>query len=231
MSRQWEVALYESQQPSYQFPPPDLLMLLVDTFFDNLNCVTPILHRPSFQRALSEGLHLRDESFGGVVLLVCANSARLVDDPRVLLPGNNEWSSAGWQWFSQVQLTSRALMSVSRLCDLQAITVRREAILYMTHAHDLAQLGGIYLQGCSFPHAPWILVGIGLRLAVDIGAHRKKSYGSCPTVESELFKRNFWYVTRSLSSRGILTMLRTLVFMDKWLSAALGRPSAIQEEE
>ncbi|VDC04186.1 unnamed protein product [Peniophora sp. CBMAI 1063] len=198
LMRPWELATYEAHRPAYQFPPPDLMMLLVDTFFMCLNCVTPLLHRQSFQRALADGLHLRDEAFGGVVLLVCANGARLVEDTRVLLPGVSDWSSAGWQWFSQVQLTSRALMSVSRLYDLQAFC-----------------LGAIYLQGCSFPHAPWIVVGLGLRLALDIGAHRRKSYGSRPTIESELFKRVFW----------------SLVFMDKWLSAALGRPSAIQEED
>lgn len=120
---QWELATYEAHKPTYHFPPPDLLMLLVDTFFTNLNCVTPLLHRPSFERALGEGLHLRDVSFGGVVLLVCANGARLVEDPRVLLPGNSDWSSAGWQWFSQVHPTGRALISVSRLYDLQAICV------------------------------------------------------------------------------------------------------------
>ena len=101
------------------------MVLLVDTFFACLNCVTPILHRQSFQRSLADGLHLRDDAFGGVVLLVCANGARLVDDPRVLLPGHSDWASAGWQWFSQVQLTSHALMSVSRLYDLQAICVRQ----------------------------------------------------------------------------------------------------------
>jgi hypothetical protein len=36
------------------------------------------------------------------------------------------------------------------------------------------------------------MVGIGIRLSQDVGAHRKKVYNRKPTVEDELWKRAFW---------------------------------------
>ena len=56
------------------------------------------------------------------------------------------------------------------------------------------QLTVIYLHGGSITSRGWNIAGIGLRLAQDIGAHRKKVYGDAPTAEDELFKRAFWSV-------------------------------------
>lgn len=39
------------------------------------------------------------------------------------------------------------------------------------------------------------MVGHGIRLALDVGAHRRKVYDSKPTIENELWKRAFWYVS------------------------------------
>jgi hypothetical protein len=36
------------------------------------------------------------------------------------------------------------------------------------------------------------MVGVGLRLAQDVGAHRRRSPNARPTVEDELWKRAFW---------------------------------------
>ena len=51
----------------------------------------------------------------------------------------------------------------------------------------------MYVHGTLPPHESWIMVGIGLRLAQDVGAHRRRSYHGPPTVEDELCKRAFWY--------------------------------------
>ena len=45
------------------------------------------------------------------------------------------------------------------------------------------------------PHVVWAHLGIALRYAEDLGAHRKKVYNSTPTVGDELLKRAFWSVT------------------------------------
>ena len=36
------------------------------------------------------------------------------------------------------------------------------------------------------------MIGVGIRLAQDVGAHRKKVYNPTRTVEEELWKRAFW---------------------------------------
>ena len=74
----------EDLPPFTDFPPPDLLSKLVDAYFTHLNIYLPLLHRPSFEKCLREGLHLIQVTFGAIVLLVCANGARWVDDPRVV---------------------------------------------------------------------------------------------------------------------------------------------------
>ena len=53
----------------------------------------------------------------------------------------------------------------------------------------------MYVHGTLPPHESWIMVGIGLRLAQDVGAHRRRSHHGPPTVEDELCKRAFWYAT------------------------------------
>lgn len=105
------------------FPPLDLLQLLVDLYFDRQNLYLPVLHRPTFERHLSAGLHNVDISFGLLVLQVCANGARYSDDPRVLLPSAGT-QSAGWTWFSQVRGRSIMHNGTSRLYDLQSVCVR-----------------------------------------------------------------------------------------------------------
>lgn len=90
-----------------------------------------------------------------------------------------------------------------------------------------------FLFGTYFPEASWSVVGVGLRMAQTLGAHRLKVYDSGPTVETELLKRAFWFVI--LPSDGIRVYTncapRVLVGMDRGLSSAFGRPCAVQDEE
>ena len=117
--------LLDKKSEAYSFPEPDLLWHLFECYFKHLNMILPVLHRPTFEKNVRDGLHLTDESFGGVVLLVCAVGARTSDDPRVLIENNDgRWVSAGWDWFSQVQTAQKALVSTSRLYDLQTYCVR-----------------------------------------------------------------------------------------------------------
>ena len=89
-----------------------------------MNSFLPLLHRPIFEKSLTENLHLRDDGFGAVVLLVAAVGARFSDDLRVALPGTEAMHSAGWAWFNQVQMVRRSLFSPPSLYDLQIYCVR-----------------------------------------------------------------------------------------------------------
>ncbi|EIW84598.1 hypothetical protein CONPUDRAFT_142812 [Coniophora puteana RWD-64-598 SS2] len=197
-TRQWENLGRNMEEPQYSFPEPDLCCKLIDLYFTYNNPITPVLHRPTFERKYADGLHLRDSAFGAVVLLVCAVASPGCDDPRVLLPGIETEHSAGRQYFEQVQIMRTTLLAPPCLEDMQVYC-----------------LSAIYVQGTSTPQACWTIVGIGIRLAQDVGAHRRKVYNRKPTVEDELWKRAFWI----------------LVSLDRAYSTGLGRPCAIQDTD
>lgn len=111
----------------YQYPPDELLTLLVDAYFDYVNPFFPILHRPSFSRALKDNRHRTDAGFGAVVMVVCAIASRWVDDPRCIVEGMSR-HSAGWKWFDQVQIHRKSFTSPPRLYDLQIYAVSKRRV-------------------------------------------------------------------------------------------------------
>ncbi|VDC05656.1 unnamed protein product [Peniophora sp. CBMAI 1063] len=188
----------EETQVSYTFPDPDLLDDFINLYFLHVHTFAPVLHRPTFERDRRSELHLRDRTFGGVVLLICALAERFSQDSRVLAEGEQKRQSFGWKWFSQVRL-------------YDATRMRPNSHL---HGLQLISLGVMYGLSITHFHA-WIHAGLGIRLALDIGAHKRRAYGATPTVEDELYKRNFWM----------------LVHLDRVLSSTMGRPCCIQEED
>lgn len=190
----WELAARNIEEPKYTFPDEDLGMELVHIYFDRTNPLAPLLHRPSFERKIMQGVHLRNSSIGAVYLLVCAVAARFSDDHRVFLDSVESGilgHSAGWKFFEQVQMVRRTLLGPPCLEDLQIYCVSVVVSCWLRWASQL-QLSVLFLQGTSAPQACWTMVGIGIRLAQDVGAHRRKSYNEKITVEGELWKRAFW---------------------------------------
>ncbi|KAF9024572.1 hypothetical protein BDZ89DRAFT_989186 [Hymenopellis radicata] len=201
----WESEYSESGDAGvvYDFPPCDLMESLIDLYFVHINLFLPLLHRPTFVKSLTEGLHHINKAFGATVLLVCAIGSRFSDDPRVSLTDTDELDthySSGWKWFVQVRRLEVSLLGQPSVYDLQKCA-----------------LSVMYMQGCSAPHACWTTVGTGIRMAQDVGAHRKRNYQRAPQtkVEEELWKRAFW----------------CLVCMDREMSLSLGRPCAIHDED
>ena len=123
---QWE-RLPEEEHSFFTFPPDDLMALLIDLYFQHVNLYYPILHRPSFERAISDKRHSSDNGFGCVVLLVCALASRWCDDPRVFIEDAADdielGLSAGWKYYDQVQTRRKSLRSQPRLYDLQLCAV------------------------------------------------------------------------------------------------------------
>ncbi|KAJ6515140.1 fungal-specific transcription factor domain-containing protein [Mycena vitilis] len=184
--------------PQYNFPPPDLAASLIDLYFTHINLVLPLLHRPTFARDLGSGLHLLNDGFAATYLLVCAIGARYSSDSRVLLDGSDNLHSCGWRWFEQLQLMRDPLGPPPSLYDLQ-----------------FSALSVIFLHGTSAPESCWTLVSVGISMAQDVGAHRRKESTHRWTAEDELWKRAFW----------------VLVYLDRTMSCNYGRPCAIQDED
>ncbi|KAJ6542962.1 fungal-specific transcription factor domain-containing protein [Mycena capillaripes] len=157
----------------FVFPEPDLLSALVELYFVHKNLYYPVLHRPTFDRSLADGLHIRDPAFGAVVLLVCAIGSRYSDDPRVSLR-EAEPLRCGWEFFDQLPFHFDHIFSGPSVYHLQYYC-----------------LAAGFLQWCAPPPC-WTLVGMGLRFAQDHGVHRQQQLGAHPTTESELWKRGFW---------------------------------------
>ncbi|KAK6974885.1 Zn(2)-C6 fungal-type domain-containing protein [Favolaschia claudopus] len=173
---------------TFDFPPQPLMFALVDLYFTHQNVYIPLLHRPTFEREVSSGLHLRDDAFAATLLLVCAIGSRWSNDPGIA----GEGLTCGWRWFNQtLKIPSTVgdhLFGQARLYELQYFS-----------------LAVIFLEGSSASQACWMLVGFGFRLAQDIGVHRQRQKGlkQPPSVPDELFKRALWvliYLDGQISS-------------------------------
>ncbi|KAK1230871.1 Gypsy retrotransposon integrase-like protein 1 [Marasmius sp. AFHP31] len=194
---EWQQNLETSPSLAFTFPEDDLLHSLIDIYFKTTNVIYPLLHRPTFERDVAAGLHHQNTAFGVVLLLVCANGSRFSSDPRVLPKGVQSTLSSGWDWFSQVQSFRPAFSTAPALYDLQ-----------------MCALSCMFMKGTSAPHSHWTLAGIGIRLAVDIGIHRRSVSGRW-TVHDELLKRAFW----------------CLLCLDFYSSATLGKPVSLHDED
>ncbi|KAK7063596.1 fungal-trans domain-containing protein [Favolaschia claudopus] len=188
--RDWDVPM-EIFVPQI-FPPPQLLNSLVDLYFTEINILIYVLHENTFRRSLAAGLHLHDQKFGALVLSVCALGAKFSDDPRVFMEHSEFEHTAGLKWFRQVRPVPRSLYVSPTLYELQVVLM---SILYLASA--------------STPEETYALVGLGLRMAYDLGAHsRIRATHEGGNVEAELYKRVFL----------------VLLCSDLIMSALLGRP-------
>ncbi|KAF8179593.1 hypothetical protein K438DRAFT_2021624 [Mycena galopus ATCC 62051] len=69
----------------------------------------PAPPRPTFERSVADGLHLRDDGFAATLLLVCAISSRWSTSPTVAGSG----LARGWEWFDQVPLVFPPVASLA----------------------------------------------------------------------------------------------------------------------
>ncbi|KAJ7496083.1 fungal-specific transcription factor domain-containing protein [Mycena galericulata] len=175
----WKIRPWEEEplhhKPAYVFPEGDLMASLIHLYFTNVHPTMPLLHRPSFERSVADGLHLENHMFGATVLAVLAVASRYSDDPRVFVPGSNDTLSSGWIFFNQVQIVRKSLFD--------------EPSLYEVQLYCLITL---FTLGTSSPQASWLYLGLGVRFIQERGEHRRKREGHKLTAEDELWKRAFW---------------------------------------
>ncbi|TFK49991.1 hypothetical protein OE88DRAFT_303307 [Heliocybe sulcata] len=197
----WERLVVEEEHPDYKFPDADLMTSLVKIYFDVTHYLGPFLHQPTFLRDFQEGLHFRDPKFAAILLMVCAIASRYSDDERVFVK----------------ELDSTYSPQSAGWQWFHQVQVVRRSLFAPTTLHDLQlyNLFFMFLAGSQAPHTAWVVVGHAIRLAQDAGVHRRKFYGTQRTLESELWRRSFW----------------CLISHERHISAALGRPYSIEDEE
>lgn len=169
----WEKYMESQRQlqdtSSYDFPQLDLISSLVDLYFTHINSFLPLLHRPTFDRGVEEKFHLTDNSFGGVLLLVCALGARFSDDPRVIPDVKNGISSAGMQWYSQVHVMKAPAVRKATLYDLQLYPVSLSAPFIHRTASSMMRLSLVVSH----------ISASGLCCPINVGRyHRRSAYGA-----------------------------------------------------
>jgi hypothetical protein len=99
------------------------LKRLSDAFFDCNNLYAPLLHRPSFEKGLSEKLHERDEAFGGLVLAVCATGSRYRYAEANSTDSNVMFVLSGMKWYQQLPIQQFAFAQDVSLWHLQMYCV------------------------------------------------------------------------------------------------------------
>ena len=157
----------------FPVPPVEKCRPLIDLYFQHVQPIFPILHRPSFERAFQEFIPndqlRRNEAFATLVFAVLALGSRFSTDPIVMsdfdlmvdgkeLPTSKQRYAAGYalaicafyvspRWSSQVSL-------------------------WTTQA---ALLSAIWHWGSSPPLLSWMTVSSAIRSAIDVGMHRNKT--------------------------------------------------------
>ncbi|KAK0479856.1 hypothetical protein EDD18DRAFT_1363992 [Armillaria luteobubalina] len=148
--KEWERATADAEKACYVFPDNDLITSLVAIYFETMNPILPILHRPTFVKNVADGLHLRDENFAATLLFVLAVASRHSDDPRVLADPSSRLS-AGWTFLEFIPIAKKVLLRPPCLNDIQQTV-----------------LSVMYTFGSSVPEFTWMVVGLGLRALVTL---------------------------------------------------------------
>ncbi|KAJ6489867.1 fungal-specific transcription factor domain-containing protein [Mycena sanguinolenta] len=171
----WDVLPWEKpalDQVQYVFPASDLIASLLEIYFTNVNNTFPLLHRPTFERSVADGLHFTNIEFAGTLLAVLAVASRYSNDPRVFVAGDASLSS-GWKFASQIRILRKLF----------------EPSIYEVQMYCLLPL---FALGTSRPQASWLYVGLGIRFLQQRGELRRKRTSQTPDAEDEMWKRVFW---------------------------------------
>ncbi|KAL1746100.1 fungal-specific transcription factor domain-containing protein [Schizophyllum fasciatum] len=176
-ARPWESSLLVKEPAFYDFPDEDLMATLIDLYFDHIQILFPLLHRPSLEKGIRELQHMADPDFGAIVLLVCALGAQYSSDPRVL---SHEYGmdnhSRGWKWFAQVEKARKPRFGAPNLLEIQTCCL---SILFTIAGSNVV-----------VQHI-WTRIGVAVRYMQDVGAHRRRPRQH-PTIVDELWIRAAW---------------------------------------
>ncbi|KAJ7043879.1 fungal-specific transcription factor domain-containing protein [Mycena alexandri] len=170
----WEKDAYDGRPQYYIYPDDDLMTSLLQLYFTNVHPTIPVLHRPSFERSVAEGLHRQDSEFGGLLISALAVASRYSDDPRVFVTGDNTSLSAGWKFANQIQIRLRKPF---------------EPTLYEIQTYCLMS---VFTLGTSRPEISAVYTGLGISFLQLRGEYRQKREGRHASYQTELWRRVFW---------------------------------------
>ncbi|WVR05193.1 hypothetical protein IAU60_002205 [Kwoniella sp. DSM 27419] len=215
---EWELVIANEGVRSLDYsiwPDQGLDLELIDAYFDHLNLHLPLLNRTLFKRQYEAELWKSNGWFAKVCLMIFANGSRFVDNDRVYWPRDLALTeegqerlrmdrdgtlrySAGWKYLHAVLRTGRSLMQGPNLYEFQCQV-----------------LVCAFLQGSAVPHVMWLISGVGLRSAQEIGIHIRSTLLNIDPIERALYNRAFW----------------CLYHIDRVNCAGIGRSVALQDDD
>ena len=170
-------------EQNFPFQSPEDSIALMECFWDNIQPIFPILHRPSVQRSYSLLCQPREADMGRDVL-----------ERHLLQATLNIIFALGYQYGNQLPFEQRTA-AADEFYQRSRTFISLDAIDIPTQSHvQLFLLTAIYLHSTAYANRCWDMVGAGLRLAQSLGLHRENTFFN--SNESQLkreMRRRIWY--------------------------------------
>ncbi|KAG0259367.1 hypothetical protein BG011_002675 [Mortierella polycephala] len=184
------ISQLESAMP---MPPRDLAEHLIECFFNYVHPNMPVLHKPTFMRQYRNPDPLKKPS--GVLLhAMFAIASRFSNHPEII---GRDPENFGDEYFERAKRLVDLEYELPRQSSIQAL------LLMVIYRFTSAKSGG----------RVWVMLGMAIRMAQDLGMHRNSARWHLPPLETEIRKRLWW----------------ACYIMDRWVSACMGRPLAIDD--
>lgn len=168
---------------NFPFPSPEDSVTLMECFWDNIQPIFPILHRPSVQRSYSLLCQPWEADVGIDVL-----------ERDLLQAIFNIVFALGCQYDNHLPFEQRTT-SAAEFYERSRTFISLDAIDIPTQSHvQLFLLTAIYLHSTAYANRCWDMVGAGLRLAQSLGMHQENTF--LHNNESQLkreMRRRIWY--------------------------------------
>ncbi|KAG0343399.1 hypothetical protein BG005_002434, partial [Podila minutissima] len=186
------IARLEMEMP---LPPRDLAEHLIDCYFSYVHPNLPIIHKPTFMRQYRNS----DPSKRPPAVLLHAMFAiasRFSTNPEIT---GRDPEAFGDEYFDRAKRLVDLEYELPRQSSIQAL------LLMVNYRFTSAKSGG----------RVWVMLGMAIRMAQDLGMHRSSARWHLPPLETEIRKRLWW----------------ACYVMDRWASACLGRPVGIDDND
>ncbi|KAJ4385346.1 hypothetical protein N0V85_008108 [Neurospora sp. IMI 360204] len=160
---------------------PGAVWSLCDIFFQRVNPLMKIIHRPTLERYVAEASssgpfvlrsNIRALFFSIFVMAIVSLDA---DECMKRLGYDREQALRDFSQGARLTFLRMGFLSTNDLTTLQAFT------LYLTS-----------LQGRFNPHVTWVLLGTAIRLARKLGLHVDGKQLGLPPLETEMRRRLWW---------------------------------------
>lgn len=186
------IARLELEMP---LPPRDLAEHLIECYFNFVHPNLPILHKPTFMRQYRNSDPTKRPP---AVLLhaMFAIASRFSSNPEIT---GRDPEAFGDEYFDRAKRLVDFEYELPRQSSIQAL------LLMVNYRFTSAKSGG----------RVWVMLGMAIRMAQDLGMHRSSARWHLPPLETEIRKRLWW----------------ACYVMDRWASSCLGRPVGIDDND